>query len=307
MSNHLTGLIPVMLTAFKTDLSIDWDGIDALVDFYITGGATNLFTCCLSSDMYELSEVERLQLTERVAERARTVGFAGKILATGTFGGEIRTQADFTRRMHDSGADIVVVLPNQLIRQDEGPEDLRPRLLAFTAMTGNIPLGLYECPAPFHLLIDTETLRECVKTRRFCYLKETSRDPDSIREKQRIAAGTDLKIFNAYLMGIDEFYHDGGRGMSPIASNYLPRIFSEYHRGYLAEDGRAEACASQFAKLDALIRDYPWSAKIFLKSQGVRIEAYCRGDKDQNRTSAAIADIEKPLLEIKRDLDLPTL
>ena len=303
----MEGLIPVMLTAFRGDLSIDWEGIDALVDFYTAGGAAGLFSCCLSSEMYELSDNERLRLTKRVAKRSESIGFHGPILATGTFGGEIHAQADFARRMYDSGADIVVILINQIVSEEETGDELRHRLAAFTAMTADIPLGLYECPQPYHRLVDLETLSECTKNNRYRYLKETSAEASLIRKKNAIARSSRLSIFDAYLLGIDDFYQAGGRGMSPIAANYLPRIFSEYHKSFIDDGERAAELSSQFVALNALIDAYPQSAKWFLGRQGIRIEPYCRAKSIKKPDTAAMEHLEKGMLKIKSRLALPTL
>ena len=304
----IEGLIPVMLTPFKADLSVNWEGMDSLVDFYIRAGSAHLFTCCLSSEMYELDSDERLALARRVAARAKSSGFTGQILASGTFGGPIPAQADFARRMHDAGADIVVILANQIVSADDSSEDFRRRLAAFNAMTDDIPLGLYECPAPYHRLIDLDTLDDCVKSRRYRYLKETSRDRGIIRKKIASARGTPLSVCNAYLLGIDDFYRDGGRGMSPVAANYIPQVFSEYHKAFLAGDDRAAELCGQFARLDTIIRyEYPHSAKWFLNSRGIGIQQYCRKKPKHELKPEALNEMARALLEIEDRLALPTL
>ena len=65
-------------------------------------------------------------------------------------------QVSFVRRMADTGVDTVIVLPNQLAVPDEGEHDLRPRLERLLAETGDIPLGLYECPQPYHRLLSPD-------------------------------------------------------------------------------------------------------------------------------------------------------
>ena len=64
------GLWPVMLTPFKEDKTIDWNALDALTDWYLENGADGLFACCQSSEVWELTEQERLQVAARVVKRA---------------------------------------------------------------------------------------------------------------------------------------------------------------------------------------------------------------------------------------------
>ena len=73
MATLPAGVFPTMITPFVADGSaIDWVVLDKLVDWYIASGVTGLFACCLSSEMYELSADERVELL--VADDARRVG-----------------------------------------------------------------------------------------------------------------------------------------------------------------------------------------------------------------------------------------
>ena len=75
-------IYPVMLTPFKKDGSIDFDGLRLLTEFYIETGSNGLFANCLSSEMFQLSEEERIQITETVVKQA--AGRQG-VVSTGTF------------------------------------------------------------------------------------------------------------------------------------------------------------------------------------------------------------------------------
>ena len=58
--------VPVMLTPYKSSLQIDFEGLSKLIDFYQEAGAKGFFANCLSSEMYELSDTERLSLVRHV-------------------------------------------------------------------------------------------------------------------------------------------------------------------------------------------------------------------------------------------------
>ena len=76
------GFIPVMLTPFNDDLSVDYSTLRSLCDYYIEQGAVGLFANCLSSEMYEMSDEERLAVIKTVVDQT-----AGRVsvVATGTF------------------------------------------------------------------------------------------------------------------------------------------------------------------------------------------------------------------------------
>lgn len=70
INENLCGVWPVMLTPFRDDGTMDWSGLDALIEWYVSAGATGLFAVCLSSEMYKLTPEERVRLAKHVVQRA---------------------------------------------------------------------------------------------------------------------------------------------------------------------------------------------------------------------------------------------
>lgn len=64
MNNSDKIFIPVMLTTYHQDGTIDYDGMSRLMDFYLAAGAKGFFANCLSSEMYLLTDEEKLKLTK---------------------------------------------------------------------------------------------------------------------------------------------------------------------------------------------------------------------------------------------------
>ena len=50
-------------------------------------------------------------------------------------------------------------------------------------LTGSIPMGLYECPAPYKRIITTEVFKQLVANDRLVYHKDTSIDLQKVKEK----------------------------------------------------------------------------------------------------------------------------
>ncbi|RZJ89994.1 MAG: dihydrodipicolinate synthase family protein, partial [Chryseobacterium sp.] len=61
MENGQKGFIPVMLTPFLSNGNIDYPALTQLTEIYLQAGASGLFANCLSSEMFELSDEERIQ------------------------------------------------------------------------------------------------------------------------------------------------------------------------------------------------------------------------------------------------------
>ncbi len=277
LTEPITGFIPVMPTAFSSDGAIDYRGTDAMVDFFIKNGATGLFPVCLTSEMYHLEAEERLQLTAHVARRARASNFNGPVLATGTFGGPVNLQADSVRRTAEAGADIVVLLPNQLVSENEDDACLSERIDALAGMTGPIPLGLYECPSPYHRLTTPELIKTCAASGRFHYLKETTGKPEVALSKVKAAELSPLSVFNAHQQSLAYFLQEGGQGLSPIGANVSPRLNSELFKCFRSDPDRAAQLQQAITDVAKLIQHrYPLDLKWYLNRKGLPIEFRCR-------------------------------
>ena len=301
--DRFEGLWPVMLTAFRDDGSVDGDGVDALVDFYIDGGSKGLFAVCQSSEMYHLSDDERLDLASRVVDRA-----AGRVpvVATGTFGGFVDQQAAFVRRMAETGVDAVVVLTNQLCPQEAREPALRAALEQLAEATDPLPLGLYECPEPHHRLISRRLVAWAAATGRFRYMKDTSRDPSLLGPKLRAAAADPgFAMFNAAAASALPSLRLGAAGLSPVAANVYPDLFA----WLCANPGHEKAAWAQrrLTLLDSVVKlKYPQSAKRYLARRGLPVGPRTRvGEHPWDGYDELIHDaLHQTLGEVRAELGL---
>ena len=270
------GLWPVMLTPFTSNKSIDFKALDVLTDFYLENGANGLFANCLSSEMYNLSREERLALVEAVIKR---VDGRAPVVATGTFGGEVKQQAEFVREIHDLGCAAVVVIGSQLVEQNEPDETLQAKLDQLMELTGSVPLGLYECPEPYKRLLSPELMHHLAKSNRFLYHKDTSCDLQQMIPKIQAAEGSNLSFFNANTpTGLDSM-KAGADGLSPISANFYPELYAYLcqHWNDAGKSSEIDYLENLLVLMDAVTRiNYPMSAKTFLKMRGLPIEPVLR-------------------------------
>ena len=80
-----------MITPFNLKAKVDLDAVSTLVDFYLAAGVKGFFANCLSSEMYSISEDERLELTQHIV---RYVNGRVPVVATGSFGLTIEDKAE---------------------------------------------------------------------------------------------------------------------------------------------------------------------------------------------------------------------
>lgn len=270
------GLWPVMLTPFKENNEIDFRGLDALIDFYVNTGADGLFSTCLSSEMFQLTNEERLKVIKAVVKR---VGGKIPVVASGTFTPHIKESAAFIRAAYDTGVQTVVVLTNQIADVMEDDNTFRQRMEELMDKTDDVPLGLYECPDPYKRLISPELIGWLGGTGRFYYHKDTSCDIEAIRAKLRAIDSTNLSLFNANTTTALASLGSGAAGISPIGANLYPELYTFLIRSFHAQ-GESEQLTrlnAQLDMMDAIVdQGYPFSAKYFLKARHLPIDTTCR-------------------------------
>ena len=265
-----------MLTPFKKDKSIDYVALDQLTDFYLSKGATGLFANCLSSEMYELTEAERVSIVGRVVKR---VNARVPVAATVTFGGKPEKQVEFAKKINGTGIDVGVIITSQLVKEKEPGESLLEKILAFAHLLPGVRLGLYECPVPFKRIIPASILPKLAGSGSFYYLKDTTCDIGMIVEKLNKLEGTTLALFNANTPTALESLRAGADGLSPISANFYPEFYSWLVRNFKKRDKREkiEILNDQLTMMDAITRiNYPMSAKFFLARRGLPVEPVIR-------------------------------
>lgn len=268
--------VPVMLTPYKEDLSIDYAALSALTDFYLASGAKGFFANCLSSEMYDLSDTERLSLVRHVVKQ---VNGRFPVVATGSFGNTIASRADYTKKMFDTGVDGVILITSHFAAKDEDDAALLRNMEKYFSLTGNIPLGTYECPSPYKRILTPEVLKSLLSTDRLVYHKDTSLALDKIKAKLAVSKGSRLEFYDAHTPNALYSLQMGAKGMSCIAGNFYPEIFSwmcdRVVRNPQHED--LEWIQGELTRTDSVIsQGYSLTAKHFLQKRGVPITVNSR-------------------------------
>ena len=281
--------VPVMITPFTQDLKIDYAGLSALTDHYLASGAKGLFANCLSSEMYHLSDEERLSLVRHVVKK---VNGRVPVVATGSFGDTLQQQADFAKKMYDTGVQGVILITSHFATREQSDAVMMDNLDRFFALTPGIPMGTYECPSPYKRILTPETFSYLTKTNRIIYHKDTTIDPPRIKEKLDICAGTSLEFYDAHAPNAVFSMQHGARGMSCIAGNLYPEIFS-WMCAHVNDPVKAEDVRwlqEEITRLDDLVGNgYSLSARYFLNKRGLHLHLASRATKnplsaDQKKT-----------------------
>lgn len=279
MSKKSKGYIPVMLTPFTESGAVDFDGLTKLTELYLQAGAAGLFANCQSSEMFNLSSEEQLAVTEHVL---RVTDGVVPVVATGTFGGPVEQQADFVKRMYETGVEAVIVITNMLAEETESAEVFDERFAQLLDATSGIPLGFYECPEPFKRVLTAEQLRRFVGTGRVIYHKDTCLDIEQIRAKLDATKGVpEFGLYDAYMVHAVESLKAGSAGLSCIQGNYYPELIVWLCNHYDSDEQASQvAILQQFFvdHMDVMHAVYPVVAKYFLQKRGLPISTFTRKD-----------------------------
>jgi 4-hydroxy-tetrahydrodipicolinate synthase len=277
MSKQPKGFIPVMLTPFKDNGEVDYNGLTKLTEFYLNAGAAGLFANCQSSEMFTLTEAERLAVTKHVIKIANG---AVPVVAAGTFGGSITSQADFIKRLYDTGIEAAIVITSMLAGEWEKPEQFDERFHSLLQQTENIPLGFYECPVPYKRVLSASEVKQFVDTGRVIYYKDTCLDLGLIKAKLEASESVpSFGLYDAYMGHAVESLKAGSAGLSCIQGNYFPELIVWLCKYYDDPSKKEEVAQVQqffIDQMDVMHDVYPVVAKYFLQKRGLKISRYTR-------------------------------
>jgi 4-hydroxy-tetrahydrodipicolinate synthase len=271
--------VPVMLTPFDEKGRIDFDGLSRVIDFYLASGVKGLFANCLSSEMYSLTEEERLHLIEHVVEY--TDG-AVPVVATGSFGSTLQGRVETVKRTYGAGVDAVILITSHFALADDPDEELIENLEQIFRLTEPIPLGVYECPAPYKRILTARVFAELLRSNRLVYHKDTSLNFDLVSEKIQVmkkVPNCRLEFFDAHTPNAIDSLQAGAKGMSSISGNFYPEILVWLcnHATHRDSQELVKWIQAELTRFDPVIHAlYPVSAKYFMQKRGLGISELSR-------------------------------
>ncbi len=302
--------IPVMLTPFRDNGSIDLDGLTRLTEMYLHAGVQGLFANCQSSEMYELSDEEKLQVVNHVLRISKG---QVPVVAVGNFGKTIPKQAAFMHRIYDTGAQAVIIVTSLVARANEGANVLEERIFELFELTGDMPLGFYECPEPYKRVLTPEQLTKFVATGRVIYHKDTCLDISMVKEKLRgTNAWASFGLYDAYAVNAVDSLNAGAAGLSCIQGNFFPELIvwlcEHYHdKGNKEEVNKVQKFLND--TMEVVHTSYPMAAKYYLKKSGLNISSYTR-TRSGNVTSPMKKKLDDLFLHynrLKKEIEIQEL
>jgi 4-hydroxy-tetrahydrodipicolinate synthase len=200
-------------------------------------------------------------------------------VATGTFGGPVHKQADFVKRIYDTGIQAVIVITGQIASPEESDQVFLDRMSTLMEMTPGVPLGLYECPAPYKRLISADILAQLLPTGRLIYHKDTSLDEEEVKRRLDVAKGYNFGLYDAYMVNAVSSLRAGATGLSCIQGNIFPELLvwlCDHVNDAEMQEEVAQVQQFLVDSMDLVHSAYPTIAKYALQKRGLPITLYTR-------------------------------
>lgn len=262
-----------MITPFSKDGGIDFEAVDRLTEFYIQSGCHGIFAVCQSSEMFFLTEDERVALARRVVEAAKG---RVSVVASGHISDDISSQIRELTRISETGVDGVVLVSNRLAKQDESDDVLIENMQKILSSLPGITFGMYECPHPYKRLLSEKVLAYMAESGRFAFIKDTSCDALLIEKRVQLLRGR-IQLFNANSATLLDTLISGADGFSGIMANFYPDILVWLYENYKSQPEKAEKLQPVLSLLSGVERGYyPVNCKYHMNLIGVPMELVTR-------------------------------
>ncbi len=273
MKTISNGIYPVMITPYTADNHVDLEAVDRMVAFYAQAGCHGLFAVCQSSEMFYLTEDERVALADRVVKAANG---RMSVVASGHTSDDIEDQIRELGRIAATGVDGVVMVSNRLAKADESDEVFIAHMNRILDALPDVTFGMYECPYPYKRLLSDEVLEAMAASGRFAFIKDTCCDAQLIAHRIRLLNGR-IQLFNANCATLLDTLESGAAGFSGIMANYHPDLFVWLYENWRRQPRKAQELMAALSVLSGTERAcYPVCCKYHMGLVGVPMEIISR-------------------------------
>ncbi len=256
MHAHIRGVIVPLITPFKKDLSIDFEGLKWLLNKLAEAGVNGVFPSSSTGEFVHLSMEEIKKLNSFTAEcmSGKAGVFAGATANSTTHVLEITASA------HDAGADAVVIAPPYYFRPDS---DVLWRHYSLIAEKSKLPIILYNNPAITGIVIPVGVVAKLAKEYSnivgikvtydsISYLMKVIDEVKSIRKDFAVLTGS------AYLLL--PTLAAGGDGAVAALANAYPRTLMKLLKSWVNRD--LSSATEAYKKVLELSRLYTMHSSI---------------------------------------------
>lgn len=223
-----TGTGVAIITPFNDDMSINYEGLEKLIDYQIENKTDCIVICGTTGESSTLNDEEHLECIKVAVDRTNK---RVPVIA-GTGSNDTKHGIELSKRAQQLGADgLLQVTPYYNKTTQKG------LIKHFTdiASSVDIPVILYNVPSRTGLNIDVETAYELSKIDNIVGIKEASGDIGHITNLVHRCQGN-LDLYSGNDDQIVPLLSLGGKGVISVVSNIMPRETHDIVEKFLAGD-----------------------------------------------------------------------
>ena len=243
MDERIKGIVVAMVTPFKSDESLDEEGLRQVVRFLLDRRVHGLFPGGSQGEFYALSTAERCRVLEITVEAAK-----GKAFVVGHVGATTCREATYlARHAQEVGADAIAAITPYFITPSQ--DELYGYYVELASCV-DLPVFAYDNPGRTGVHLTSKTVAHLAhKVPNFGGIKDSSGDLGKFAEYIRLCPpnfrafiGRDSLIYGALLYG--------GTGAVAATANVVPELAVGIYDAVAARDlEQARALQKQLAPL----------------------------------------------------------
>ena len=287
------GLYPTIITPFTKEGKIDYPSLGKLIAFYARLPVDGIFAVCQSSEMFFLSDEEKLELAAFSIKECRKNRI--KCVVSGHTQDGLAEQISYLTRLEKLNPDAVILVNNRFAAAEESEDTaVKNMKTILKALSGNTRLGVYECPYPYKRSVTPKLISAMKKDGRFDFIKDTCCKIGEIKKRLRLLTGSGIALYNANAATLFDSLMSGAAGYSGVMLNIIPEWFRMLKNALNQDvpDKAASLVCSGISSASTIeYQNYPANAKYVLMKRGILKTTVTRNGK-QPLTESQIKEMD---------------
>src|SRR5919106_1849719 len=212
------GSMVALVTPFR-DGKVDWQSLEALLDFHITNGTNGIVPCGTTGESATLSHQEHDEVIKAVV---KAVNKRVPVIA-GTGSNSTNEAVRLTREAEESGADGALMISPYYNRPTQ--EGIYQHYRKVASEVG-IPIVVYNIPGRTGSKIEAETLARLAEIKNVAGVKEATGSIDQAIDVIRLC-GDNLAVYSGEDSLTFSLMALGGKGVISTVANVAPKEMAQ--------------------------------------------------------------------------------
>jgi len=277
-----SGSMVALVTPFR-DGSVDWQSLQALVEFHVQNGTHGIVPCGTTGESATLSHEEHDEVIKAVI---KAVNRRVPVIA-GTGSNSTAEAVRLTREAEKSGADGALMISPYYNRPTQ--EGIYQHYKKVAASVG-IPIIVYNIPGRTGSKIEPETLARLAEIKNIAGVKEATGSVDQAIDVLRLCQGN-LAVYSGEDSLTFSLMALGGQGVISTVANVAPKEMAQLTEACLA--GQWEKARELQFKLVPLIRSVFIETNPIPVKTALSLMGKCTGELRLPLTPMAEGNVKK--------------